>query len=210
MEDHPLRSATGAVLMLTVLISVPVILTNNVIEAAIIGGFIPARLSGLVTAENGLPTLLTPFSATFLHAGFFHLLMNMLILFWCGRAIEAALGARNFLLIYGVGAFFAAMAEYWINPQNIAPIIGASGAISAIIGAYSLAFGRQKPIVRHPGINRAINVAWLLAAWIVIQWMIGYLGNSAGYSIAIVAHIGGFIAGLVLFPVLLRWHYREA
>lgn len=173
-------------------------------------GFIPARLSGMVDVSPAVPALLTPLSATLVHGGFFHLALNLLMLLWCGTAVERVLGRGALILLYVVGAFTSAMAQWAIDPQSLVPMIGASGAISAIIGAFALSFGRPKQIVRSQALNRAINALWLLAAWIVLQLMTGMLAGGQGLVLATPAHIGGFVAGLLMQRPLLLWRYRKA
>ena len=90
------------------------------------------------------------------------------------------------------------------------PVIGASGAVSAIIGAFSLSFGQQKRLVRSPTLNRWLNALWLLAAWVVLQLLLGWAAGTEGVLIAVPAHIGGFIVGLALQRPLLLWRYRRA
>jgi membrane associated rhomboid family serine protease len=90
------------------------------------------------------------------------------------------------------------------------PVIGASGAISAVVGAYALSFGRAKAFTNNLRLNRIINVVWLLVAWTVLQAMMGWLGNQQGYLLATPAHVGGFAAGLLLQRPLLLWRYRKA
>jgi len=89
-------------------------------------------------------------------------------------------------------------------------MVGASGAISAIIGAFALSFGRAKQFTRSLRLNRWINTVWLLVAWIVLQLMMGFLAGSQGYLLATPAHVGGFLAGLILQRPLLLWRYRSA
>jgi len=89
-------------------------------------------------------------------------------------------------------------------------MVGASGAISAIVGAFALSFGRAKRISNNLWLNRWINIAWLLVAWIVLQVMMGYLAGGQGYLLATPAHVGGFAAGLLLQRPLLLWRYRNA
>jgi membrane associated rhomboid family serine protease len=120
------------------------------------------------------------------------------------------LGRGALLLIYGVGAFAAAAAQWLADPASIIPVIGASGAISAVIGAFALSFGETKQITRSPQLNRLINAAWLLAAWVVMQLMIGLLAGVQGVLLATPAHVGGFLAGLLLQRPLLLWRYRTA
>lgn len=173
-------------------------------------GFIPARLSGLVDLTPAVPVLLTPLSATLVHGGFFHLALNLIMLLWCGTAVERVLGRGALILLYVVGAFTSAIAQWAVDPQSMVPMIGASGAISAIIGAFALSFGRPKQIVRSQALNRAINALWLLAAWTVLQLMTGMLAGGQGLMLATPAHIGGFVAGLLMQRPLLLWRYRKA
>jgi membrane associated rhomboid family serine protease len=79
-----------------------------------------------------------------------------------------------------------------------------------VIGAFALSFGRAKSFTNNLRINRWINVAWLLAAWVVLQLMMGWLDTGQGVLPATAAHIGGFAAGLLLQRPLLLWHYRKA
>ena len=117
--------------------------TNTVVAGM---GFIPARFSGLVELSPAVPALLTPLSSTLVHGGLLHLVFNMLMLVWCGTAIERALGPSALLLLYGVGAYTAAIAQWLTDPGSMVPVIGASGAVSAVIGAYALSFGEPKRI----------------------------------------------------------------
>ena len=173
-------------------------------------GFIPARLDGLIRVVPSVPAVLTPLTATLVHGGILHLGFNMLMLGWCGTQVERVLGRTGLVLLYVVGAFTAAGAQWLANPHGLMPMIGASGAISAVIGAFALSFGRAKQVTSSARLNRWINVAWLLAAWIVLQYMIGWMAGGQGYLLATPAHIGGFIAGIVLQRPLLLWRYRKA
>jgi membrane associated rhomboid family serine protease len=97
-----------------------------------------------------------------------------------------------------------------MNPHGTVPVIGASGAISAVMGAYALSFGRAKAFTNNLRINRWINVAWLFVAWVVLQLMMGWIGDQQGYLLATPAHVGGFAAGLLLQRPMLLWRYRSA
>ncbi|HEU4704572.1 MAG TPA: rhomboid family intramembrane serine protease, partial [Sphingomicrobium sp.] len=114
------------------------------------------------------------------------------------------------LLLYIVGAYGAAAAQWLADPASVVPVIGASGAISAVVGAFALSFGETRRISRSPRLNRLLNAAWLLAAWIVMQMMIGWLAGGRGLLLATPAHVGGFLAGLLLQRPLLLWRYRSA
>ena len=179
-------------------------------EAALRFGFIPARFSGLELPFAATPAILTPLTATLVHGNFIHLAFNLLMLLWCGAAVERVLGKPALILIYIVGAYTAAIAQWVVSPMGTEPMIGASGAISAVIGAFALSFGRPKQIVRSARLNRFINSLWLLGAWILLQVAVAWLAGSEGVFLATPAHIGGFLAGLLLQRPLLIWRYRSA
>ncbi len=178
--------------------------------AAALWGFIPARFSGYVELSGAMPAFLTPLSSTLVHGGLLHLVFNLLMLVWCGIAVERVLGRGALLLLYVIGAYTAAIAQWAVDPASLIPTIGASGAISAVMGAFALSFGQAKQITRSPRLNRAINAAWLLAAWVVLQMLVGFLAGGQGVLLATPAHVGGFIAGLLLQRPLLLWRYRSA
>jgi len=138
------------------------------------------------------------------------LAFNMLVFTWCGMAVERVLGAAGLVVLYVLGAYAAAGAQWLPDPMGVVPMVGASGAVSAVIGAYSLSFGRAKRVTSSPRLNRWINVAWLLAAWVALQLMMGFLAGQEGFLLATPAHIGGFVAGLLLQRPLLLWRYRKA
>ena len=156
------------------------------------------------------PVLLTPLTATVVHGGWLHLATNLLMLIWCGIAVERALGRANLVIIYLVGAYAAATAQWLSDPQAIIPMIGASGAISAVMAAFALSFGRPRMFTRSIKANRWLHIAHLLAAWVIIQLMVGWLAGGKGYILATPAHVGGFIAGLLLQRPLLLWKFRHA
>ena len=112
-------------------------------------------------------------------------------------------------MLYLVGAYAAALAQWAVDPCSSVPMIGASGAISAVIGAFALSFGRAKAFTQRR-VNRWINALWLMVAWVVLQVMMGWLAGGQGYLLATPAHVGGFAAGLLLQRPLLLWRYRKA
>lgn len=184
--------------------------------AAIAGGFIPLRVGGVPGDEGFVPVVLTPLTATLVHAGFVHLAFNLLMHLFCGRSVETIIGGRQLLILYIVGAYAAAAAHYLSDPLQPGPMVGASGAISAILGAYAILFGRNRVRVANSAIAFWLNALWLAAAWIVLQLIVGFVtgtlgGSSAiGAHIAVAAHIGGFLAGLALTKPLLLLRYRKA
>lgn len=204
------RTATNIIAAVTAAAWVIAALLGQSDKAAYVLGFIPARLSGAELPWPVVPAWLTPLSATLTHSGLVHLGFNLLILVWCGAQVERVLGATGLVVLYFIGAFAAAAAQWGVNPHGTVPVIGASGAISAVMGAYALSFGRAKAFTNNLRVNRWINVAWLLVAWVVLQLMMGWIGNQQGYLLATPAHVGGFAAGLLMQRPLLLWRYRKA
>ena len=204
------RTATMAIAVVTAVVWLLTALMGADSRAAVIMGVIPARLSGLIEITPAVPAWLTPLSSTLVHGGALHLALNLLMLIWCGTKVERILGAGPVIFLYVVGAYTAAIAQWLSSPVSPTPMIGASGAISAIIGAFALSFGQQKRLVSSPSLNRTLNALWLLAAWVALQIMTGLLAGVQGFLLATPAHIGGFIAGLLLQRPLLLWRYRSA
>jgi membrane associated rhomboid family serine protease len=179
-------------------------------RATLVMGVIPARLSGLFDIAPAVPAWLTPLTSTLVHGNFLHLALNMVMLGFCGSQVERVLGSAATLMLYVAGAFVAAYAQWATGPAEIVPMIGASGAISAVVGAFALSFGQQKRIVRSARLNRALNSLWLLAAWVLLQLLVGWAAGVRGQLLATAAHVGGFVAGLLLQRPLLLWRYRSA
>jgi membrane associated rhomboid family serine protease len=204
------RTATAWIALVTAIAWLIAFVTGLSHSAIVTMGFIPDRWSGAVLLSPAVPAFLTPLSATLVHGGFLHLALNLIILMWCGTQVERVLGPRAVLLIYAVSAYVAAVAQWLVDPHSQMPMVGASGAISGIIGAFALSFGQQKQIVRHRSLNRTLNALWLLIAWIVLQLMTSTLAGMQGVLLATPAHVGGFFAGLLLQRPLLMWRYRSA
>ena len=177
--------------------------------AAVWGGFIPGRF-GMIDDGSLSPLWLSPLTATLVHAGIIHLGFNLLILLFCGRAIEPIVGPAGLAILYLIGAYAAAAAHYAASPGELVPMVGASGAISAVLGAYAILFGRNRVKVDHPALALWLNALWLAAAWVGLQLLVGFTFETGGARIAIAAHIGGFFAGLVLAKPLLLLRYRRA
>jgi len=142
------------------------------------------------------------FSAMFLHAGIMHLAGNMLFLWIFGDNIEDILGKIRFVMFYLLCGLIAALCHVFMDTGSEIPMVGASGAISGILGAYLVLFPKAKvktlvflgiliTIIRLPAVV-------LLAFWLGIQIYSNMAMGSQGGSVAWVAHIGGFIAGIVL------------
>ena len=205
-----LRTVTAWIAIVTAAAWLFAFVTGQSNTAAVAMGFIPDRWSGGVLLGPAIPAFLTPLTATLVHGGLFHLALNLIVLVWCGTQVERVLGPRALVLIYLVSAYVAAVAQWLVEPFGQVPMIGASGAISGVIGAFALSFGQQKRIVKSQSLNRMLNALWLLAAWIVLQLMTALLAGMEGVLLATPAHVGGFLAGLVLQRPLLLWRYRNA
>ena len=186
-------------------------------------GFIPARVGQPDLFDHAglpiplVPVWLTPLTSALLHGGLVHLGFNLVIFLYCGRLVEQVIGARLLWLLYGIGAYAAAAGQWLIGPSVAIPMIGASGAISTVIGAYALLFGRQEVRAWGPVPARVVRMLWLGAGWVFLQTLIGIATSAGGMGmpgeegggIAIGAHIGGFLAGMLLTMPLLRARFRS-
>jgi membrane associated rhomboid family serine protease len=150
------------------------------------------------------PAFLTLITAMFLHGGFMHIFGNMLYLWIFGNNIEDNMGSFRFLIFYVACGIAAGLAQVAIAPVSRIPNIGASGAIAGVLGAYLIMFpGAQVETLVFLGyFIRVIRLPalFVLSFWIVIQLFQGALSFGATQSggVAWFAHIGGFIAGLIL------------
>jgi membrane associated rhomboid family serine protease len=155
--------------------------------------------------------LYTILSSMFVHGGWAHILGNMLFLYIFGDNIEDAMGHLPYLLFYLICGIVAALAQVFLDPTSTIPIIGASGAISGVLGAYIVLFpqGKVRAIVFFGAIGQIVLVpAWvMLGLWFLLQLFSGFasLGaSSESGGVAFWAHVGGFIAGVVLV-----WLFRD-
>lgn len=210
----PAGRTTNAIALVTFVLFLLLLATGQIDNAALLGGFIPARIGnpGLLDGMAAVPWWLTPLSCTFVHAGWLHIGFNLLMLLFCGRQVEHVLGRTGTLILYVAGAYAACFAQWAITPESINPMVGASGAISAIIATYALLYSQQQVRRIGPLSANFVRVLWLAAAWIAIQLMIG-VATAGGLGdlgqIAIAAHIGGFLVGLALTRPMLRWRFRK-
>ena len=205
-----LRSATALIAIVTTAVSAVAILFLNFGVVATFWGFTPAMVGVNLSHELAIPWWLTPFTSALLHGNWLHLIVNMAVLLFVGSQVERVIGGAAMLFAYIVGGLAACAAQYLVEPMSVIPMVGASGAISALFGLYALFFGRPKQVTRNMRLNRWIHVLWLLATWVVLQWMAGFVAGGQGILIATPAHIGGFIAGILLQRPLLLWRYRKA
>jgi membrane associated rhomboid family serine protease len=210
-ESWQRAPATVAIAFVTAAAWLLVAMLGALQSVAFWGGFVPARVGHAAGSwPELLSLLLTPLSATLIHTGVLHLLFNLVVLLYCGRAVEGVLGTRLLVVVYVIGAYAAAGAEYAAGPSSLVTMIGASGAISAVIGAYAMLFGRNRVRIPSPAVATMVNALWVAAGWVILQLLIGYALGTMGTPIAIAAHIGGFLAGLVLAKPLFLWRWRRA
>ena len=172
-------------------------------------GMIPAELFGLWRPPPSY-RVLAPWAkvltSMFLHGGWFHLLGNMLYLWIFGNNVEDVLGRGRYLFFYLACGIVAALVQAFSNPASHIPMVGASGAIAGVLGAYLLV---------HPGANvrcfvwiviffRIVNVpAWtMLGLWFTMQLVSGLMAAPGRPGVAFWAHVGGFVTGLVLVVAL--------
>ena len=203
---------TAIIAVATLLLSVLVLLSGGLSAISFGAGFIPARFAGAELPEGlplVVPAVLTPLSATLVHGSVMHLVFNLVMLGFCGRLLERAIGGNALIVLYVAGAYAAALVQWAFEPLSPVPMIGASGAISAVLGAYALLYGERRAKAIGPIPADVVHVAWLAAAWVGMQMLIGAAGMG-GVTVAIGAHIGGFVAGLALARPLLLWRYRGA
>jgi membrane associated rhomboid family serine protease len=171
-------------------------------------GFIPAVLFGdaeLPVDLAVLPPFATLFTSMFLHGGLMHLAGNMLYLWVFGNNIEDNLGHARFLVFYLLCGIAAAFAQALPDPTSEIPMIGASGAISGVLGAYLILFPHARVHVIIPFgflFLHTIRAGWLLGFWFAFQLLSGVFADSSQGGVAFWAHVGGFVAGMALILVM--------
>jgi len=178
-------------------------------------GAIPHNILSFEKAQPVHP-MLTLFSSMFMHGGLFHLGGNMLYLWIFGNNIEDRLGHVRFIIFYLFCGIVAAYSHAITNPESTLPMVGASGAVSGILGAYLLLFPKAHiyTIVFFGFLITTLKVPALIVIgfWAIIQFINGLLstGIGKGGGVAWFAHIGGFLIGLVTIKLWLprrvkRW-----
>ncbi|MBV8976993.1 MAG: rhomboid family intramembrane serine protease [Alphaproteobacteria bacterium] len=183
--------------------------------AQFVYGFVPAAYFGYVNPPSeliGLPAVATIFTSMFLHGGFLHIAGNMLYLWIFGNNIEEAMGHVKFTLFYLASGVCAALTMGLIDTQTAIPMVGASGAISGVLGAYMLLYPRARVHVIIP-LGIIFYPLWVRAVWVVGVWFLMQLA-AALYTdpgqpgTAFWAHVGGFAAGLLMTPMLKKSDVR--
>ena len=177
---------------------------------------VPANVSGALAAHHGglhaqIAALQTIVTSMFLHAGLWHVAGNMLYLFVFGAAVEWRMGSSRYAIFYLASGIAAAIATVWIAPESDIPVIGASGAIAGVLGAYFIFFPRGRiltilPLFIFIQFIEIPAVIYLLF-WFAIQLFSGIGEGGQGAmmgGVAWWAHVGGFMFGLGAAPMLAR------
>ena len=162
-------------------------------------GFVPAYYTGAMTPD--WRAAVAPVTHMFLHGGWLHLGVNIGMLMAFGSALEKSIGIKRAAVIYFVTGAVGAAVHTLVMPADQAPLIGASGGISGLFGGMLILMFRSG-LLGGQGYKR---LAFLIAVWIGISLLFGYTGMpGADGKIAWTSHIGGFIAGLALYPLIVR------
>jgi hypothetical protein len=172
---------------------------------------------GLVHGYDVHASLLPILTSMFLHAGWWHLIGNMWFLWIFGDNLEDYLGHFPYLMFYLVSGIAAALCHIALNANSMAPTVGASGAIAGVMGAYFLLFPSARVLMLVPLLFFFTFVwlpAWIvLGYWFVIEFLSGAatsINGSRGGGIAFWAHVGGFVAGIVMIKLMpQRLHQRS-
>jgi membrane associated rhomboid family serine protease len=157
---------------------------------------------------NGIAPAATLFTSMFLHGGVLHVAGNMLYLWIFGNNVEDAMGRLRFIIFYALCGVFAASAHAVMNSASPIPMIGASGAVSGVLGAYLLLYPRARVITLliFGFYIRTIQVPAMavLLFWFVLQFLSAMLAGTTGGGIAWYAHIAGFAAGMLMIGIFKR------
>ncbi|MFN3826014.1 MAG: rhomboid family intramembrane serine protease [Micavibrio sp.] len=161
-------------------------------------GFVPAYYSG--TAPGGWAAFAGPFTFTFLHGNWTHMILNGLMLMAFGTGVEKWMGGKRLLVFFMCCNLLAALAQFILDPSSTAPVIGASGGLSGLFAAVLVMMQQQNGL----GAGNRYGIWPFVLLWIVISVVFGLIGGPGNSSIAWAAHIGGFLAGFVLLKPILK------
>jgi membrane associated rhomboid family serine protease len=180
-------------------------------------GLIPAELLGEVARGTVVPlgpdhactirsdAWFTPLTSMFLHGGWLHILGNMWFLWIFGNNVEDSMGHARFLVFYLLGGLAAAGLQVWSQPASTVPMVGASGAIGAVMGAYVVLYPRVRVhVLVMLGFfvtTFAVPAIFMLGYWFAIQLLSGLVGDVEGGGVAFWAHVGGFVFGAIAIPL---------
>ncbi len=172
----------------------------------LVGGIDIKSASGKILGElqhyeTPLPVYFNFLSSMFMHGDFMHIFGNMLFLFIFGDNLENMLGHIRYAAFYIVCGFVAAFSQIFMDTSSVIPMLGASGAISGVLGGYLLLFPQRQVRALIFNFLTTVPAFVALGIWIVFQIVQGYFSNPDQGGVAYAAHIGGFIAGIALIKV---------
>lgn len=166
-------------------------------------GFVPGNFFG--AGDLSFKTILPVFSSMYLHSGWLHLGSNMLSLWIFGDNVEDRMGHVTYLVFYTFAGVVAIIVQGLVDPTSATPVIGASGAIAGVMGSYMLLFPDARVVVLIPifffFLIRELSAFFFIIIWFMIQLISGIVALDpmmSGSNIAWWAHIGGFVAGMIL------------
>jgi membrane associated rhomboid family serine protease len=211
-DDNPVRGIP-VVTILTILACMAVYLWQLSLpvqskQAAItLLGFMPGLLFGYARLEGEpwVSPLGSIFTAMFLHGGFFHLAGNMVYLWIFGDNVEDRMGRGRFVAFYLICGAVAALTQALPDTRSTVPMVGASGAVSGVLGAYFVLYPRANVLVALPFLLARVPALIVLGVWFAGQLLSSQLAEPGAGGVAFLAHVGGFIGG----AVLVRWFVRD-
>jgi membrane associated rhomboid family serine protease len=212
-DDNPTRSTPVVNVALIALCVIAflweIMLPDREAERAVyLLGFIPAVFFGRADlAQHWVSPELSIVTSMFIHGGWMHLLGNMLYLWIFGDNVEDRVGHSRYVLFYLLCGFVAALAQGLGDMSSTVPMVGASGAISGVLGAYIVLYPRANVLVALPLL--IVFYTLRVPAWVVLgMWFVGQLFSSLaaqqGAGVAFGAHVGGFVAGALLIRLFVR------
>jgi len=207
----PSAPVTRVIVAVCVLVQLAVTIGGEGVADALAAhaALIPARVIGAVALHAGdVPAPLTLLTSLFLHAGWLHLVLNLSFLLWVGRHVEIVVGRSRFVLLYALSGIAGGLLQVAVGSHSVYPVVGASGAIAGVFGAYAVLFARSRAGARRVfGVSisaEVVTALWYLATWIGLQLLTAVAFNTGQGGIAIWTHIGGFIVGLIFAQPFVR------
>ena len=151
--------------------------------------------------DTPLPVYFNFLTSMFMHGGFMHLFGNMMFLLIFGDNLENLIGHVKYAAFYLVCGFAAALAQIFMDPNSVIPMLGASGAISGVLGGYVVLFPTRKVRAIIFNFLTTIPAVGAIGIWIVYQLILGWFTPAGSGGVAYAAHIGGFVAGAALIKL---------
>lgn len=196
---------TASLVVLCVLVFVGQLVLPGGLETSVWRfGLVPAVLTGearLAPGVRAAPAPLTLLTSMFLHGGVLHLVGNLLYLWVFGNNVEDRLGHLRYLLFYLAAGLAAAALQVALEPGSRLPMVGASGAVSGVLGAYVVLWPHARVLIFLPFLPfflPRIRAGWLLGFWFAMQLLGALAGPSEVGGVAFWAHVGGFLVGLAV------------